>query len=876
MDIYEQNFTEPIDITQPLLRIHASDADEIQHAQIFYELATSFNETFSLHPFTGDLYLTEKDHHRQTYEFDIYAYDRHRQRLVDNNMKSKTHVKLHFQQQINRTYLSFETISNQIIEYQQLISSYGINITERKSIHLLNIHQPILTIEIQPWQSNFQIYILKNSSLNTKNLFQYENQFYLNQYLFEEYHLELMICFSSNSQCQHTTYRYIPLFDLNSYEFHFKPQERLVIDENLPVDSFLTRIQLEYKQIYSEQPLIINYKLLNDEQHLQFYIHPKTGIIRLAERLEARLYQLDIQANIQLFNRRYSIETNLEIVANEINKYAPKFHPQTPTEFVQLPYQFQAFDFDENKETNGRISYRLLNCSSPCPFEIDANNGTLFERSTSQNRRFYLQILAFDWGQPISFESRLNIEIDSRVFRHRRDLTRTRAYSRRWRKKTTSNLLLTTTVRSELRSFHSPINSIANTDSTVYLNVGFRENSTSYFLAEDTPSNTIIDRLKVDYDFLPLHIDEEQDQLFFYTINDTNLPFIIDQTDRTLKLIDRLDREKQDRYVFEIELKLKSIYSMKFKEIYAYQHNHSQIEFQYTNNFYQKFIVTIFITDVNDNLPKCHRFHTKIYLNENQIYKNLHQIQAYDPDLGENGTIIYSLFDYHQYFTINSSTGQIDCIKPIDREQLAYVQLHILVSDQGRQPQYQTICSTLHIIITDVNDNIPQFSLANYRYNLFSDIPRYSIFGQIHANDIDENSTLIYTLSPNPYVTIHRLTGHLRLKYHLYRLSEQILNLTVQVSDGIHRNQTSIQIFIQTFADAQQPILLGEPAYGITINESLPIDSVLSNIYRRFQLTPSTIDFIEIVNNEMKLPFAVDQQGMLTMMISLSHQKRIE
>lgn len=230
--------------------------------------------------------------------------------------------------------------------------------------------------------------------------------------------------------------------------------------------------------------------------------------------------------------------------------------------------------------------------------------------------------------------------------------------------------------------------------------------------------------------------------------------------------------------------------------------------------------------------------------------------------LGENGTISYSLFDYEDYFSINPSTGEIDCIKSIDREEFSSIELHIIASDQGTHPQYQSICTTLHITLNDLNDNTPQFLSSNFIFHLFSDMPRYSIFGQLSAIDYDQHDQLIYSLSPNPYVTINKYTGHLRLKHHLHRLIDQILNVTVYVTDGQHRNQTILQIFIRAFPDAQEPILLPEPAFALTVNESIPIGTIISNIYRRFQLVSSTIDLIEIVHDEQrKLPVSIDQQG---------------
>jgi hypothetical protein len=152
-------------------------------------------------------------------------------------------------------------------------------------------------------------------------------------------------------------------------------------------------------------------------------------------------------------------------------------------------------------------------------------------------------------------------------------------------------------------------------------------------------------------------------------------------------------------------------------------------------------------------------------------------------------------------------------------------------------------------------------------------MPRYSIFGQIYAIDLDQNDKLIYSIDPNPYIIINSHTGHLRLKHNLHRLVDQMLNVTVHVSDGLHQQDASIHIYIKSFIDAQEPILLSEPAYALTINESLSPGTIITNIYRRFQIVSSTIDFSEIIHDENKFPFSIDQQGIVTFLII--NQKRI-
>lgn len=189
--------------------------------------------------------------------------------------------------------------------------------------------------------------------------------------------------------------------------------------------------------------------------------------------------------------------------------------------------------------------------------------------------------------------------------------------------------------------------------------------------------------------------------------------------------------------------------------------------------------------------------------------------------------------------------------------------LHIIASDRGSQPQLQSICMTVHVTIVDVNDNVPRFSSKTYVFELFFDMPRYAVFGQIHADDIDEKDRLTYTIDPNPYVTINTNTGHLRLKHNLHRLMDQILNITVKVSDGQHVSQTSVDIRVKSSLDAQQPILLPEPAYAVTINESLPVNVTITNIYRRLQISSATIDFLDIITEEYPCPFFIDQQGIV-------------
>lgn len=586
MDVYERTFFEPLIPPQMLLSFHASDADEIHHAQTLYELSSSsLTETFALHPLTGELYLISRTNLQSIYKFDIYAYDRHRKDLMNSNIKAKTHVILRF---IKDDVLHrVRTLDDQSIEFIQLNSGYNFTVNENSNWNLLNIHQAILTVEIPMEISSYEIFLLENSSFNARTLFFDRNEIYLTNHFFEKYHLQLLICLFNRTKCQRIDYDLIPTIDLNAYRFHLKSLDRIFLDEDLPIHSFITNLQLEYDPIYSDQLLIIRYRLLNNDE--QFLLHPHYGIVRLARRLAYGNSSLNIQVDISLFNQSYSIKRSIEIYVKEINKYPPIFSNQT----MINPIRFHAIDLDRNNESNSRITYRLSNCSSPCPFDIHPTTGVFNLRDYGgilPKKIYHQEILAFDWGEPISLESKLNLIID---------LSKTNDPS--------------ITISSS---------QVSNPSQPIDIHIGFPDRSSSYYLSEDTSIDHIIDYLQIEFDDIPSYLNK--DNLFYFLINDTSIPFVIDQNTRTIRLIHPLDREKRDSYTFEIEFQLKLIY---------------QSTIRITNKYYQKKFIHVYIDDINDHIPRCPNVHQRISVNENEIQMNIFQVRAFDLDRGRRNFI---------------------------------------------------------------------------------------------------------------------------------------------------------------------------------------------------------------------------------------------
>ena len=836
LDVYEKTFDQPIDTTQALIRFHASDADEIHHGQLMYELGSSaVSQIFSLHPFTGELYLLSSEHLQSDYQFDIYVYDRHRQNLINDRMKTKGQVQLHFHQEKVRHRR--RTIFNQIIEFHEEISSYQLNFSQRNSWTLLTVHQPVLLVDVIPRVNSMEIFILNTSSKNSADLFISDNRIYVNDIHLQEYHLHLLVCLTNRSHCQSASYHLRPSIDFSSFGFRFPSIPSLILPDDFPQHSFIRPLRLLHESISDSEPFLIHYRLSNSSS--DFSLDSRTGVLHLRNGFSHQQYRLHIQAEISFLDQIYSLSTALQIDVQETNKYRPVFRYPTPREIHRLPHRFEAVDVDANKRTNGRVSYRLWNCSTDCPLQIHPNNGILSRRSATEfirDRIYSLQIVAFDWGEPFRLDTTMEVRIDLASKWNKRDLTTVRERSvDPWP-----------------------------------LNIGFARNVSTYHLPEDTPVDTLLESLEIKIDPLPSFIDQSKDRLFFLIIDDPSVPFVIDQTEKRIRLVSALDREKVDHYTFTIEVRLRPTAKLKFHVDRENQ--------QYTDSQYdQRILVHIHVDDVNDHSPRCPHLHQSISVYENELHTNLHQVQAVDPDLGwfsfvflcsemllfplgENGTVTYSLLEYQEYFAIDAQTGQIDLVRHIDREEIPHLRLYVIASDRGRPSSLHSICTTLHLTILDQNDNIPQFSRDEYIYHLFADLPRYAVFGQIHAVDADRADQLTYSIEPNFYVSINSRSGYLQLQDN--PLNSPI-TLTVNVSDGVHVNHTILRIVSQALQQLQQPILVSEPASSVTINRSMPAGTVIATVYDRFRLPRASIDHMEIVDGEEEgsIPFSIDQQG---------------
>uniref|UniRef100_A0A7N8YCI1 Protocadherin-16 n=1 Tax=Mastacembelus armatus TaxID=205130 RepID=A0A7N8YCI1_9TELE len=154
--------------------------------------------------------------------------------------------------------------------------------------------------------------------------------------------------------------------------------------------------------------------------------------------------------------------------------------------------------------------------------------------------------------------------------------------------------------------------------------------------------------------------------------------------------------------------------------------------------------VIVLVLDINDNAPV---FSSEVYyftVSEGPSPQGLvGSVKAIDKDHGKNAQLSYILLSDGKFFRINAKTGEIINWVALDREQHSQHSLKVMVTDQGHPRLNAT--ATVHILVTDVNDNAPQFTHLPASKEL-------SV--QVRINLLFLMTTELFTQNIKPYYTL--------------------------------------------------------------------------------------------------------------------------
>ncbi|XP_050976434.1 protocadherin alpha-2 isoform X12 [Labeo rohita] len=242
-------------------------------------------------------------------------------------------------------------------------------------------------------------------------------------------------------------------------------------------------------------------------------------------------------------------------------------------------------------------------------------------------------------------------------------------------------------------------------------------------------------------------------------------------------------------------------------------------------------VITVHISDVNDNAPHFPATVINAFLSENSQAGGLvTKVSADDSDTGENAELSYSLLDSSSssvpittLININSLSGEIFSLQSFNHEETKRLQFQVMATDSGVPPLSSN--ATVNVFILDKNDNspviLPPYSepgSVNSENIPYSAEAGYFV-AKIRAVDADSgyNALLSYHLTEPKGTNLFRIgssTGEIRTKR---RMSDNDLKthpLLITVSDN------------------------GEPSLSATMSMDVVVVESLDDIKTSFREVP--------------------------------------
>ncbi|XP_019718122.1 protocadherin-16 [Hippocampus comes] len=230
------------------------------------------------------------------------------------------------------------------------------------------------------------------------------------------------------------------------------------------------------------------------------------------------------------------------------------------------------------------------------------------------------------------------------------------------------------------------------------------------------------------------------------------------------------------------------------------------------------------VLDDNDNPPVFSQSSFQISLPENLPPGVVHAARAFDPDIGENGTVRYSILgEDHGVFAIDSHSGAIKTLQTLDREEHQNYTLTIQARDCGPAPLSST--TQLQLLILDQNDNAPAFTLDSYRTSISEGLPAGAAVLSVTAQDPDHgsNGVVMYSLRDDGgqgAFSINASTGAIRTTETLDRETRAQFSLKVLATDGGNEGPLSSVVSVT--------ILVDDVNDNAPVCESHPVNAIVS------------------------------------------------
>uniref|UniRef100_A0A8C9BVZ4 Cadherin-23 n=4 Tax=Phocoena sinus TaxID=42100 RepID=A0A8C9BVZ4_PHOSS len=246
--------------------------------------------------------------------------------------------------------------------------------------------------------------------------------------------------------------------------------------------------------------------------------------------------------------------------------------------------------------------------------------------------------------------------------------------------------------------------------------------------------------------------------------------------------------------------------------------------------------VNITLLDINDNHPRWKD--APYYINLVEMTppdSDVTTVVAIDPDLGENGTLVYSIQPPNKFYHISSSTGKIrtthimlDRENPDPHEAELMRKIIVSVTDCGTPPLSATSSATVFVNLLDLNDNDPTFQNLPFVAEVLEGTPAGVSVYQVVAIDLDEglNGLVSYRMPvgmPRMDFLINSSSGVVVTTAELDRERIAEYQLRVVASDAGAPTKSSTSTLTIRVLDVNDETPTFYPAtYNVSVSEDVP------------------------------------------------------
>ncbi|XP_019944637.2 cadherin EGF LAG seven-pass G-type receptor 3 isoform X2 [Paralichthys olivaceus] len=295
--------------------------------------------------------------------------------------------------------------------------------------------------------------------------------------------------------------------------------------------------------------------------------------------------------------------------------------------------------------------------------------------------------------------------------------------------------------------------------------------------------------------------------------------------------------------------------------------------------------VKVFITvlDENDNVPQFSEKRYVVAVKEDvRPHSEILRVSASDRDKDSNAAVHYNIISGNSrgQFSIDSVTGEIQVVAPLDYESEREYTLRVRAQDNGRPPLSNNT-GIVSVQVTDVNDNPPIFVSTPFQASVLESAPVGSSILHIQAIDTDsgDNARLEYRLtgtsSDTPFI-INSATGWVTVSSILDRESVEHYFFGVEARDyGMPplSATASVTITVMDVNDNRPEFLQKE--YYSRLNEDAVVGTSVVTVTAVDRDVNSAVTY-QITGGNTRNRFAISTaggSGLLTLALPLDYKQ---